>query len=138
MALIAGRDILLKVSNNAQTPTFIIIGGLRARNIKFNSKTIDATSSDSAGNWRELIPNAGLKEVNINGSGVLKNSQSNSLLREIFFLQDVRDWQLIITGFGILTGKFAINTLEYGGNYDSEATFSIELNSAGEIGFSAL
>ncbi len=138
MALIAGRDILLKISDNAQNPNFVTIGGLRARNIKLNSKTIDATSSDSAGNWRELIPNAGIKEVSINGSGVFKDGASDALLREVFFSQDARDWQLLITGFGVLAGKFIVNTLEYGGSYDTEATFNIELVSAGEIGFNSL
>lgn len=138
MALIAGRDILMKISDNAQSPTFITVGGLRARNIKLNSKTIDATSSDSFGNWRELIPNAGIKDASINGAGVFKDSASDAMIREVFFSQDARDWQLLITGFGILSGKFIINTLEYGGNYDSEATFSIELVSAGSLGFTAL
>ncbi len=138
MALIAGRDILLKVSDNAQNPNFVTIGGLRARNIKLNSKIIDATSAESVGNWRELIPNAGIKEASINGTGVFKDSASDAMVREVFFSQDARDWQLFITDFGILSGKFIVNSLEYGGNYDAEAIFSMEMVSAGSIGFTAL
>lgn len=135
MALQAGRDILLKIFNNETNPEFIIIGGLRARTIALSAKTIDGTSSQSAGNWRELLPNAGLKEATISGAGVFKDSQSDALVRLAFFNQEARNWQLLIPSFGQLEGQFIISQLEYAGNYDGEATFSMTLVSAGELGF---
>jgi TP901-1 family phage major tail protein len=138
MALQAGRDILLKISNGAPNPEFTIIGGLRARTIALSSKTIDGTSSDSVGNWRELLPNAGLKEATISGAGVFKDIASDELVRAAFFNQDARAWQLIIPNFGQIDGQFIISHLEYSGNYDAEASFSMTLVSAGALGFVAL
>ncbi|MBN8649066.1 MAG: phage major tail protein, TP901-1 family [Caulobacterales bacterium] len=135
MALQAGRDILLKILDNAQNPNYIIIGGLRARTIAFSAKTIDGTTSESSGNWRELLPNAGLKEATISGAGVFKDSVSDDLVRNAFFNQEAKNWRLIIPSFGQLDGLFIISQLEYSGNYDGEATFSMTLMSAGEIGF---
>lgn len=138
MALQAGRDVLLKISDGAQTPAYVTIGGLKARTIALSAKTIDGTSSDSTGNWRELLSGAGLKEASVTGSGVFKDGQSDALVRTTFFNQDAHDWQLIVPDFGILAGKFIITALEYGGNYDGEATFSMTLVSAGQIGFTAI
>ena len=138
MALQAGRDILLKVSDGAQNPSFTTIGGLKARTIALASKTIDGTASDSPGSWRELLPEAGLKEASVSGSGVFKDLASDELVRLCFFNQHARDWQLIITDFGTLQGKFIVTALEYGGAFDAEATFSMTLTSAGQIGFTAL
>lgn len=138
MAIQAGRDILLKISDGASTPNFITIGGLRAKTIALSSKIIDATAFDSAGNWRELLPNAGVKELSVTGSGVFKDVASDELVRSCFFSQEARTWRLIIPNFAQFEGLFIINNLEYAGNFDAEATFSMTLNSAGQIGFTAI
>jgi TP901-1 family phage major tail protein len=134
----AGRDVLLKISDNATTPAFISVAGLRARTIALAAKAIDGTAADSPGAWRELIPGAGLKEVTVSGSGVFRDAASDGLIRASFFNQDKRNWQLILPDFGTLTGPFLISALEYGGTHDGEATFSITLSSAGEISFGVL
>ncbi len=138
MAGQAGRDVLLKISDGAATPSFTTVAGLRARTIALASRLVDATASDSPGNWRELLPAAGLKEVSVSGSGVFKDAPSDALVRASFFAQDVRVWRLVIPDFGTLEGPFQISNLEYGGAHDGEATFSLTLSSAGAIGFAAL
>lgn len=138
MALQAARDILLKISDGGQPETFVTIGGLKARTIAFSAKTIDGTASDSPGSWRELLPNAGLKEATISGAGVFKDLLSDELVRQSFFAQDAKIWRIIIPNFGQLDGRFLISALEYGGNYDAEAVFSMTLVSAGQIGFDIL
>jgi len=40
--------------------------------------------------------------------------------------------------FGRIDGSFIITQLEYAGNYDAEASFSLTLISAGALGFVAL
>ena len=44
----------------------------------------------------------------------------------------------MIPSFGVIQGAFQIATLEYDGQHDGEATFSISLASAGALGFTAL
>lgn len=134
----AGRDVLLKISDGAATPAFVTVAGLRARTIALAAHGVDATSADSPGNWRELLPGAGLREVTVSGSGVFKDAPSDALVRTSFFAQDIRVWRLVIPDFGTLEGPFQVANLEYGGTHDGEATFSLTLSSAGAIGFAAL
>ena len=138
MAAQAGKDILLKISDGAQTPTFVTVAGLRARTISLNARTIDATDSDSAGRWRELLAGAGVRACAVSGSGVFRDAASDAQVRESFFEQSARAWRLVIPDFGQLEGPFLVAALEYAGEHEGEAAFALSLASAGVVGFTAL
>lgn len=67
-----GKDILLKIEGAAGA--FITVAGLRARTISLNAKTVDATDSDSAGRWRELLAGAGVKSAAVSGQGIFRDA----------------------------------------------------------------
>ena len=137
MAVQAGRDMLLKISDGAETPVFQTVAGLRARTVSLNAKTVDATDSDSGG-WRELLAGGGVKSLSVSGSGVFRDAASDALMRAAFFAQDARYWQIIVPGFGVFSGAFLIAALEYAGQHDGEATFAITLASSGEVSFASV
>jgi TP901-1 family phage major tail protein len=138
MAAQAGKDILLKISDGAQTPTFVTVAGLRARTISLNAKTIDATDSDSTGRWRELLAGAGVKSAAVSGSGVFRDAASDAQVRQSFFDQSARTWRLIVPDFGQLEGPFLVAALEYAGDHEGEAAFALSLASAGAVTFTAI
>ena len=53
-----GKDLLIKIDMDG-AGTFETLAGLRASRISFNSQTVDSTSLESAGGWRELLAGAG-------------------------------------------------------------------------------
>ena len=138
MAAQAGKDILLKISDGAQTPTFVTVAGLRARTISLNARTIDATDSDSAGRWRELLAGAGVRACAVSGSGVFRDAASDAQVRQSFFDPSARVWRLVIPDFGQLEGPFIVAALEYAGDHDGEAAFALSLASAGAVTFTAI
>ncbi len=131
-----GRDILLKISDGGTPENFITLAGIRSNDIELNSKTVDSTSAESVDGWRELIVGAGVKSARVRGRGVFKDAQSDRRMREVFFLGDPAQWQLVIPGLGTLNSSMQITELQWGGEFDGEATFSIELQSAGAVTFS--
>ena len=137
MAAQKGKDVLIKIGDGAPSETFTTIAGIRARTITLNAKTVDATDSDSAGRWRELLAGSGVKSVAVAGSGVFRDSAADAAMRQAFFDQSAGNWQLIIPGFGVFQGPFVIATLDYAGQHDGEATFSLSLASAGAVAFTA-
>jgi TP901-1 family phage major tail protein len=137
MAAQKGKDVLIKIGDGASPETFTTIAGIRARTITLNAKTVDATDSDSAGRWRELLAGSGVKSVAVAGSGVFRDSAADAAMRQAFFDQSAGDWQLIIPSFGVFQGPFVIATLDYAGQHDGEATFSLSLASAGAVAFTA-
>lgn len=136
MAAQKGRQILIKVDSDG-SGTFLAIGGMRSKSISFNSETVDVTDSDSANQWRELLEGAGIKSASISGSGVFKDSASEEDVRGYFFSGAIEEYQFIIPDFGTVEGLFQVSSLEYAGEYNAEATFSMQFESAGELTWTA-
>ena len=132
-----GRDLLLKVDASG-TGTFQTVAGLRASTLSFNAETVDATSQDSTGAWRELLAGAGLKSAGLRGNGIFKDAASDETLRSLFFNGIIRNWQVIIPDFGTIAGAFQIQALEFSGRHDGEVTFELSLASAGALTFTVL
>lgn len=133
-----GRDVLIKIGDGGGTEVFTTIAGIRAKTIALNARAVDGTSGESPSAWRELIAGAGVKSASVSGAGVFKDAASDATLQSLFFAQSARNFQLVIPAFGILQGSFLIEALEYAGDHDGEATFSISLASAGAITFTAI
>ena len=109
MAAQKGLDLLLKI--NTTGSTYVTVGGLRSTSITMNEESVDATNKDSAGQ-RTLLAGGGVQSVSVSGSGVFTDSTSE-----------------------VLMSSFQITSLEYAGEYNGEATYSVSLESAGAITF---
>lgn len=136
MAVQNGRDLLIKLDMNGNGQ-FETIAGLRASRLGFNAETVDVTSLDSQGRWRELLAGAGVRSASISGSGVFRDATSDERTRQVFFDGEVPRFQVVIPDFGVVEGPFQITSLEYAGSYNGEASYEISLASAGTITFVA-
>jgi TP901-1 family phage major tail protein len=132
-----GKDLLIKVDMNG-SGLFETVAGLRATRISLNAESVDVTSLESQGGWRELLAGAGVKSAAISGSGVFKDTATDERARAIFFAGEMPAFQVIIPGFGTIEGPFQITSLEYAGSYNGEATYEVALASAGVLTFVAL
>lgn len=133
MAAQKGSDVLVKVDDG--TGTFNTIGGLRSKSISFNAETVDVSDGDSTNKWRELLAGAGFKSSTITGSGVFKDSASEEDVRGYFFNGTHEDYQFIIPDFGTVEGPFQVTSLDYAGEHNGEATYSMTFESAGALTF---
>ncbi|MEP2682524.1 MAG: phage major tail protein, TP901-1 family [Sulfitobacter sp.] len=134
MAVQAGKDLLVKVDMTSDGQ-FETIAGLRAKRVSFNAETVDVTSLDSIGGWRELLAGAGVRSAAISGSGVFRDAGTDERARQLFFNGLTPDFQVIIPDFGVVQGPFQVSALEYAGSLNGEATFELSLQSAGELVF---
>lgn len=130
-----GKDLLIKMADGAG---FVTVAGLRARRLSFNAESVDVTHAESAGAWRELLGGAGIKRASIAGRGVFRDAASDALMRQAFFDAAVKTMQIVIPDFGTVEGPFQITSLEFAGEHDREVTYELALESAGQLGFSAL
>ena len=131
-----GRDLLLKLDRNG-TSTFETVAGLRSTRPSFNADTVDITSRESAGRWRELLAGAGVRSAALSGSGLFKDAAADESVRALFFDGTIAPWQAIIPDFGTVEGPFQIAVLDYAGDHDGAATYELSLTSAGQITFTA-
>jgi TP901-1 family phage major tail protein len=136
MAAQSGRDMLLKLDQTG-SGSFVTVAGLRTKALAFNAAAIDVTDAESAGRWRELLAGGGIKRAAVTGSGIFKDQASDELVRGLFFAGTIRDWQLLLPGFGTVEGPFQIVALEFSADHAGEVSFELALESAGELGFEA-
>ncbi|MFD1511061.1 phage major tail protein, TP901-1 family [Lacimonas salitolerans] len=132
-----GKDLLIKVDLTGDG-AFATIAGLRATRISFNAESVDVTSLESQGGWRELLAGAGVKSAAISGSGVFRDSDTDERARQIFFDGEIPEFQVVIPDFGIVEGAFQVTALEYAGSHNGEATYEMSMASAGALAFTAL
>jgi len=132
-----GKDLLVKVDMNG-TGQFDTIAGLRATRVSFNAESVDVTSLESQGGWRELLSGAGVKSAAISGSGVFKDESTDERARQLFFDGETPAFQVIIPDFGIVEGPFQVTSIDYAGTHDGEATYEIAMASAGALSFTAI
>ncbi|MTI43697.1 TP901-1 family phage major tail protein [Roseibium hamelinense] len=132
-----GRDLLLKL-DAAQSGSFLSVAGLRARRIALSAGTVDVTTADSPGRWRELLEGAASRSASLSGSGLFRDAASDAAVRQLFFDGSIRPWQVVIPDFGQLDGLFQVTALEYAGRHDGEMTFELALESAGALSFTAI
>lgn len=137
MAVQNGKDLLVKV-DMVGDGTFVTAAGLRATRISFNAETVDVTSLESAGGWRELLAGAGVKTASISGSGVFRDDATDERARQVFFNAELPLFQVVIPSFGVVEGAFQITSLEYSGSYNGEATYDMTMVSGGALTFTAL
>lgn len=131
-----GKELLIKIDLTGDG-LFETIAGLRATRLSFNAESVDVTSLESAGGWREILGGAGVKSASLSGSGVFKDAASDERARQIFFDGETPDFQVIIPDFGTIEGPFQVASIEYSGSYNGEATYELSLNSAGALSFTA-
>lgn len=132
-----GKDLLIKIDMTGGG-LFETVAGLRATRISFNAESVEVTSLESTGGWRELLAGAGVKTAALSGSGVFKDEATDERARQIFFDGETPNFQVIIPDFGTVEGAFQITSIEYAGSYNGEATYEIALASAGPLTFTAL
>ena len=132
-----GRDLLLKVDSTG-AGVYQTVAGLRSNALTFNAETVDATSQESTGAWRELLAGAGLKSAAVRGSGIFKDAASDATIRGYFFAGTIRNWRVIVPDFGIVDGPFQITSLEVAGRHDGEVNFDLALESAGALTFTVI
>ncbi len=137
MAVQNGKDLLIKVDMIGDGQ-FETIAGLRATRLSFNAETVDVTSLESTGGWRELLSGAGVKSASISGSGVFRDAATDERARQIFFDAEMPDFQVVVPDFGVVEGPFQITAIEYAGSHNGEATYEMTLASAGALTFVAL
>ena len=133
MAAQKGSAVLIKIAVSGSQTT---VGGLRSSSITLNDEMVDITNKDSSNN-RTLLPQGGIQSMSISGSGVFTDATSETQLRTNFGGATLSSMSFVIPDLGTYAGSFQITSLEYAGEFNGEATYSLTAESSGAITFTA-
>ena len=133
MAAQLGKSLLLKINISG---TMTTLGGMRSTSMTLNDEMVDITNKDS-GSQRFLLAAGGISSMSITASGVFTDSTAETTLRSKFATSTFESYNIIIPDLGTYASKFQITSLEYSGEYNGEATYSVSLESTEAVTFSA-
>ena len=141
-----GKDVLIKLDNSG---TYTAIGGLRSSSITLSDEAVDITNKSSDG-YRTLLAGAGVNSISISGSGVFTDDAIENLMKDAYLAQQnlavdgtsaqtpaFENFEFYIPTFFKFRGAFQITSLEYAGEYNGEATYSMSFESSGIIAVTA-
>jgi len=138
MSKYKGRELRIKVRTSTGPDVFTVIGGIRTESMTINSETVDVTDKDGNG-WRELLEGAGITSMSLKGSGVVSD---NAVFTDHIMAAVMANTHVVLkieSGLGdVWQGTFAVPSAERAGEYNKEETFSITLESAGTITYTAV
>lgn len=127
-----GSAFLLKIGNGATPVVYQTVAGLRTTQCQINGEAVNVTTKDSGG-WRELLAGAGVRSVGVSAAGVFTGSAAEARVRANALSGALDDYRLTFESGETMTGRFVVTRLDYVGDYNGERTYTIALESSGQV-----
>lgn len=127
-----GSAFLLKVGNGAEPVVYATVAGLRTTQLSINGEPVTITSKDSGG-WRDLLSGAGVRSVSVSGAGVFTGSAAETRIKGNALAGLIDDYRLSFESGETMTGRFLVSRLDYAGDFNGERSYTLALESSGEV-----
>lgn len=131
MPAFTGRLLLLKEGSGTAATT---IAAMRETGFTINGETVDVTSKDSTGQFRELLSAGGVVSLSVKASGLLfgDTSTHNNLVSRCI-ARTLNSYRIEYDNNDTLEGSFQVTNFEASGTYNGEQTYSVSLESSGSV-----
>ena len=137
MAAQKGSALLLKATLSGSEST---VAGLRSTSMAINGEMVDVTTKDSnplvaggADKAREILEGGGIRSMSISASGVFTDSALENDIRISAQKGQIREYKLVFGDGDDITGNFLITSYERAGEFNGEETYSMTLESSGQV-----
>ena len=127
-----GSAFLLKIGDGGAPRAYATVAGMRTTQMSVNGEAVNVTSKDS-GQWRELLSGAGVRSVSVAASGIFTGSVAETRIRANALGGLLDDYELSFESGERMRGRFLVARLDYSGDYNGERTYSLSLESSGEV-----
>ena len=127
-----GAAFLLKIGDGGSPQTYETVAGLRTTQMSINGDTVVVTTKESGG-WRELLSGAGTRSVSVSASGIFLGSDAEDRVRGNALAGTLDAYELSFEDGAKMRGQFLVQRLDYAGDFNGERTYSVQLESSGQV-----
>lgn len=127
-----GAAFLLKIGDGGSLQTYETVAGLRTTQMSINGDTVVVTTKESGG-WRELLSGAGTRSVSVSASGIFLGSDAEDRMRANALAGTLDAYELSFEDGAKMRGQFLVQRLDYAGDFNGERTYSVQLESSGQV-----
>ena len=132
MAVENGAAFLLKVSDGGTPEMFRTVAGLRTTQMSLSAEPVVVTHKGSGG-WRELLPTGGIRAVSLSGAGVFTGSAAETQLKTQLLSGGLERFEVSFEGGERFRGRFQVTRLDYAGDFNGERSYTVSLESSGQV-----
>ena len=113
--------------------SYVPLAGLRTRTLQIGSSNIDVTTADSAGQWRELLPSAGVKNLDFDAAGIWQgDATGKNAFLGLVNLQLVT-LRIVQPGAIQFDGAFMVDNFQLANPYNESSSFTARFLSSGAV-----
>ena len=120
-----GSAFLLKTSNGAEPPSYTTVAGLRTTRMSINASPIPLDGSEDF--------KGALVSVSVAGNGVFTGHAAEARIKASALSGGLDDYELSFESGERMRGSFLITRIDYSGDFNGERTYTISLESAGQV-----
>lgn len=137
MSKYKGKDFLVQRQATVGPPaTYTTVAGMRSTGLTINAEAVDVTDKGDTP-WRQILDGAGINSMSLSLSGVFTNAAVLASMLSDCMTGTLYNYQLI-SGLGDkFVGSFKITSLERNGEYNGAEQYSMTLESASAITYTA-
>lgn len=132
----SGRLLRLAIGDGGEPESFQLIAGLRTTALLLDNAPLDVTTVASEG-FRMLMPDGGLQSLSVSGEGLVTDAAADRLLYLQAVNRTLARYRLTFGNDDVFEGPFAVSRFQRSGAQAEAESFSITLESAGDIDFLA-
>lgn len=129
MAATAGKLAVLSLLLNG---VYVPLAGLKTRSITFGNTNVDVTTADSAGRWRELLPSAGVQNLDIDAAGTFQNDSAANQFQQAVQASTLQTVKFQIPNVITITGQFMSDNFKLDAPFNESLSFELKLLSSGQ------
>ena len=131
MTTYAGRDLLLKVSNDGAPPLFLTLGAARTTIFDATNELAEATLL-GGGQAATYSGEAGSGNIRITLQGIFKDSTAEAKLRQLALSATQCRYRLVFPNGQTYEADFIVESYRREGSHDGLEMFSVGLIRSGE------
>lgn len=129
-----GRNMLVRDGTTVGAP---VIGALRQTSFQATGAAVDVTDRSSAGQFRELLPGAGIVRVRIEATGLLQGATQSGVLLARTLARSSDGYRLEYDNGDALSGSFQLTVFVVRGDIAGAQIYQLTFESAGALSFVA-
>ena len=140
----SGRNLIFNIEDDTTAGTFNTLASVTQTSLSINNEPVEITTKGSVTSggvlYRELLEKGGLQAMTITAEGPVDDVEAYETLVSYGQTNVHKEFQIVenwTTGGNTYEGPFMVGNVEVNGPYNEATTFSVTLESAGEISITA-
>lgn len=135
MALVKGRDFLIKISDGLSPAAFLQLGALRTNSLSINNRPVDVSNKDTVAGFTAWDSATAIKDFQASGEGFFESGSAGiARLRTVALSSDPSVPMEFLDGSGAkFSGTFVVEAFQMEGEVEGPVRYTASFRNKGDV-----